>query len=832
MIKLEALHVEMFRGIRELDLEFGQANFGIRGPNGTGKSGVVDAIEFCLTGDITRLSGEGSGDLSVAKHGPHVDVADDPSKSMVTIRGHIPSLGRDVTITRSIATHKKPKVEPDEPEIIAAMEALSGHPEFALSRREIVKYIITAPGQRAKDVQTLLRLDEIGKVRSAITTTAKRSRDSADRAAVESKRAAERFKLSLNLADLSQGVMLAGINKRRKTLGLVAIAEMAQDSKFLEEVDGTDATSDASSPEDTLEGEIETKSAKIVKTVAIADIKAINKAVGTTTEDQRTELLSELEQLRQAPATFQVIRQEKLVEMGIDLLSENSCPLCDKDWIKDDLEKHLQAKLAKAEDGATLKEALTSKLLPLIDEISSKIADLKKIEELAKALVLDADDKLDKLSTDLAAHKATLEQGLTDLEALEAAIQLLQQPWLEMPKEYGERIGAISAALDELPEASKEDAARDELSIAQERYDRWVERYLDRQTANDEAEIAEAARDHFNAASNEVLEGIYDAVADEFSDFYRRLNKGDEDTFTGKLSQKDAKLNLDVDFYGRGKFPPGAFHSEGHQDGMGLCLYLALMKHTLGDEFRFAVLDDVLMSVDSGHRREVCRLLVSEFPNTQFILTTHDRVWLQYMKTEKLITGSETFASWTVDDGPRVWKSFDVWADIETKLHDDNLADAAASLRRYLEHVGFLLSDGLAAPVRFRADGHYTLNDLLPPGLAQISKYMRAARQAAQSWGKTERFDELGTEIDAYAEIKATTNIDNWMINPSVHYNEWENLNATEFKTVVDTYRCLITAIECGDCGSFPYLLFDGLIPTVMRCNCGARSFDMTKKSD
>lgn len=202
MIKIEALRVEMFRGIRDLDLEFGQANFGIRGPNGTGKSGVVDAIEFCLTGDITRLSGEGSGDVSVAKHGPHVDVVDDPAKSIVTIRGHLPSLGKDVTITRSIAQHRKPEIEPDEPEVIAAMEALSRHPEFALSRREIVKYIITAPGQRAKDVQTLLRLDELGKVRSALTATANKSRSDASRAESENMRSASGFQQSLNLEDI------------------------------------------------------------------------------------------------------------------------------------------------------------------------------------------------------------------------------------------------------------------------------------------------------------------------------------------------------------------------------------------------------------------------------------------------------------------------------------------------------------------------------------------------------------------------------------------------------------------------------------------------------
>jgi hypothetical protein len=46
---------------------------------------------------------------------------------------------------------------------------------------------------------------------------------------------------------------------------------------------------------------------------------------------------------------------------------------------------------------------------------------------------------------------------------------------------------------------------------------------------------------------------------------------------------------------------------------MGVCLYLALMKRVLGDRFRFAVLDDVVMSVDQGHRKQFCRLLKTRF---------------------------------------------------------------------------------------------------------------------------------------------------------------------------------------------------------------------------
>lgn len=56
MIKLESIQIEEVRGIRKLDLDFKKTNFAISGPNGSGKSGVIDAIEFGLTGEITRLT--------------------------------------------------------------------------------------------------------------------------------------------------------------------------------------------------------------------------------------------------------------------------------------------------------------------------------------------------------------------------------------------------------------------------------------------------------------------------------------------------------------------------------------------------------------------------------------------------------------------------------------------------------------------------------------------------------------------------------------------------------------------------------------------------------
>src|SRR2546430_5651396 len=96
MIRVESITIEDFRGIRSLTLDFKGKNFAVCGPNGTGKSGVVDSLEFVLTGNVSRLSGEGRGDISLRQHGPHVDKRNDPEKARVKATITIPSLGKSV----------------------------------------------------------------------------------------------------------------------------------------------------------------------------------------------------------------------------------------------------------------------------------------------------------------------------------------------------------------------------------------------------------------------------------------------------------------------------------------------------------------------------------------------------------------------------------------------------------------------------------------------------------------------------------------------------------------------------------------------------------------
>ena len=71
-MRLLELDIKNVRGLPGTTLQPDGKSMVIWGPNGAGKSGVVDAIDFVLTGRISRLAGEGTAGITLTKHGPHI----------------------------------------------------------------------------------------------------------------------------------------------------------------------------------------------------------------------------------------------------------------------------------------------------------------------------------------------------------------------------------------------------------------------------------------------------------------------------------------------------------------------------------------------------------------------------------------------------------------------------------------------------------------------------------------------------------------------------------------------------------------------------------------
>jgi len=69
------------------------------------------------------------------------------------------------------------------------------------------------------------------------------------------------------------------------------------------------------------------------------------------------------------------------------------------------------------------------------------------------------------------------------------------------------------------------------------------------------------------------------------------------------------------------------------------------------------------MSVDANHRRQVCRLLTTEFPDRQFLITTHDKTWANQLRSEGLVAASSRieFFNWSIETGPHINLETERW---------------------------------------------------------------------------------------------------------------------------------------------------------------------------
>lgn len=811
MIRLQALHVRNFRGIRELDLQLNGSNFAIQGPNGSGKSGVVDAIEFALTGSISRLAGPGTGGLSTQRHGPHVDFRDNAREGRVSLTVILTESGVPATIERSLDRPKDARIDPADAATKAVFERLAEHPEFVLSRREIIKYVLVEPGKRAAAIQSLLRLDRIEELRACFRTAVTNTARAVTASKAAQADAREQLMHTLGVDVATKGSILGAVNALRATAGLQALPELS----------ATLRVDEGAKENNRREG--------VNKRSAVAALTALRALYSSPAADETLvgEFLSATAELRADPALVDELGREQFLEAGLGYFDGSACPFCDTAWDAAALRELIRRKLERAANGAALRQRLSD----LAAQLTSRLQELERpVIALAAAARTLKDGSLAAIDR-FAATYGSARGALSSVSAMAAATEDVLVPIIRLDEVSATALAALERTLGALPDDTGAEKARTLLVEAQVRLE--AARSGDRRVVSAERVAGRAATvlKVYDKTIEGALNALYEKVEDRFTTYYRVINRDDESAFRAELTRQAGAVDLNVDFYGRGLFPPVAYHSEGHQDGMGLCLYLALMEQVLGADFTFAVLDDVVMSVDSTHRREVCRLLKEHFSSTQLVITTHDLVWLGQMRNAGVVTAkaSARFTHWTVTHGPYVAVVKDEWDEIEGALNRNEVPAAAAGLRRHLEAVAFETAERIGAEVPLRTDLAYELGDLLPRVVKRWDHLLGKAVTAAHSWGDDGAKALATAKKVALSEAARTSDVERWALNPAVHYNEWATFARDDFAPVVASFRALEGCLRCGQCGGWLYLE-PRIAPKSIRCDCARDSLNLATK--
>ena len=577
MITVERIKIEEFRGIRDLTVDLGSANFAVCGPNGTGKSGIVDALEFGLTGTISRLIGKGRGALSVKEHGPHVNSRTHPQKAVVTLEVSIQSLGKKATITRNVKSPKAPKITPDDPAIRAVFEHVQRHPEFSLSRHEIIKYVLAEPGVRAEEVQALLQLDKLDTTRRLLLKISNAATRDLKSLEGERDRTATCLMSALGIAELKAPTLLAAVNVKRAVLDLPALIKLEATTCVR---DGLETQSSASAPK------VPKTQAKIDIAGGLASLEAIKMP---ETKAAWLSVVDALTALKENETKLTDMTRDGMLATALALFDKKHCPVCETEWEPADFRAVVEIQREQLKAAAAERKRIEELIEPVV-------VALEGLRPMLRQLAVYARDLPTPLAFEpfavLAKEADRRAEVLRNFLPLDDAISALNPDWEDIELAL-EHIAKLSANVEALPEPTDRDTARDFLTVGQERLEAWRQAMTKYAAGKAKADAAAKLQTLYGATTDKALEAIYKEVEAEFRSYYRDINGDDESKFEAQLTPSLGKLGFEVDFYGKGFFPPGAYHSEGHQDGMGLCLYLALMKHLLGDKFTFAVLGRV-----------------------------------------------------------------------------------------------------------------------------------------------------------------------------------------------------------------------------------------------
>lgn len=805
-MKLLSIEINCTRGIKNLKINLSGNNSVIYGDNGTGKSGIIDAIDFLLRGDITRLAGLGSKNLSLGKHGKYV--TEDIKDSWVKAEILLPNFSETIVIERHLDNPSVLICDSKYEKDLNDIKQLADLHSHYLSRREILQFINSTEQKRAENIERLLNLYTLDKNRTILLKVKKHFEE-------ELKSANSQKELYIRTISeklqVDESGWLNAINDIRFQLGAIELTSLSENN----------IASDVSLTKTAIP---KTEVSNLIQ--RIGDIVNVFDSGKDSLYGQIKQVNSFCDQISLIEDYNKEVQSIILFEYGKKLITENACPLCGQPIVdKDELINSLNDKISilnKTKELVSLYKAAISKLKQTVATLLQLFnnVNLDKLEIYIKTGVLieikNEIEKFEKLLT-------------PDMYRSQNGEEFIKGNFKDrIEKDYLNVLFEISASMT--------------LNIKEENYNLLIDinskynLYLKQQQKVNQAKTnalrAALIFKEYVEAQTTVLNQMYDSIQERFSYLYKKIHETDESGFESVFNRKQASLDLQVKFKDGNLYPPNAVHSEGHQDSMGICLFFALSEKISNDKINIVLLDDVVMSIDIDHRKNFCKILKEEFPNKQFIITTHDYIWRKELENSRVVKKENVihFKTWDIKHGPYVEVGNNIWASIENHLFNGNKGEAIGLMRYYMEEFFRNICARYRLKVPYSALGQWTLEDVIVPSNAFYKKAYKKAKDSAASYGKdTTNIDKYAKRFDEAFKI---LQVERWTINPGTHFTEWaQTFSISDLKVLCSAVRTYCESYECPNCGSIINVSHDiNGDPQSMFCDCGDVSFSCIKK--
>ncbi|ELY96192.1 SMC domain-containing protein [Natrialba hulunbeirensis JCM 10989] len=639
-MRIDKLTLKNFRGYKETQkFEIGGEHALISGGNGAGKSSALEAIEFILTGKIDRLHGSGTQGIRAKEHLPHRDASPRDVQASVGFQ-----TGNDIKVTASRRfTDQTVDINPTSPPAeFNDVKRLVEHGLHKLTRSDMIELVVSTPTDRGSLIDELLNLEGVDNRRKQLRRLRNQhyiSNIKRIQRSIEEQE--ELLRETLEISEVEDSKLRDAVNRARATLGGDAIDSLG-------DWESLDFRRDLAGPE-----------AQEISAFQREDVKNQLRRQGKWFDQTETDLISELEELE--TARRELAAQEarvntdvlSVLERGQGVIDNetDACPLCGTNWDSEELIAVVERRQQQFEEIADQRQSLHSTGESVLSTIQSY---LSRSEVLLAVLGGEIDVGEDE----------SLRAYMNALGEIQKVVEMIRQeesqevPDLreltgELPSERASRASEqLRSKVEDQPAKSEMERAWEVLSTAESRLSQIAKLQSELEVKQGAKKVCTAARDELVQARTEVLEDRYSSVESTFKKYYESTNP-DEADVNVQMEQTNAGVKFRIGFFDDELHPPHAMHSEGHQDMMGICLFLALSKELSEHQDRFVLLDDVVMSIDGDHREEIAKLFQGTISDEfQFIITTHDEIWEEQLRRLGVIPLENQYrVDWSRENG-------------------------------------------------------------------------------------------------------------------------------------------------------------------------------------
>lgn len=678
--KIKNISISGIRGVRNsIVLPLNEKSILLYGENGTGKSSISDAIEWFYNDRVSHLSG-GEIDLKEALRNSYLNDTDISStaidysrNSLNTIKSLFNKKGRLVSeLSNASEEFQKYFAESENENLLLRYQLLR-------------EFVDQTKGDKLKYLSDIIGFSEVTKTKEVL------------------KKSFSSIKTEIKNQNFE-----AQINVQKQTLIVKIGAAVSQEENFFEKINEIilslkigitiKSIADVDAVLNRIKKPINTKQITELQFLENANqtLSSLNSEINFIDEEYK-KYFSEFNKIAEDVQAIMQTFLAELLKSGENVLTkryhkENTCPLCLQPKNTEDLTIDIQRRLKEIEDSSKKKASFDIAKQTIVDITTERLKRLDAIS--VNPLFNQTENKninqsVDRLKIKISEYQKAAKEKVTSGNKLPTNNNLiLSDKDFEIQNEISQRIENIQTAI-------KKDNTTElyaNISAAKDAFLKIKQFESDKSKLEHQKNSLEIIYNEFVKRQKEGLESFINTFSSNINEFYQYMNPGElfQEIRIVTIGDDDELNGITIEYKYNDEWvsPPQKYFSESHLNCFGISFFLASVI-AFNKENKFIVLDDIISSFDTNHRKRFADLLFEKFASYQIILLTHESEWFSYIrqiaKRKGWLLGE---IKWTepkgsyLDEQPNELKGL-----IEANLTNGTIDILGNPIRQYLEAI-------------------------------------------------------------------------------------------------------------------------------------------------